>query len=231
MPNRADGGHDLDAMAAAVTERTRMAIVCSPNNPTGPAVTAPSSRRSWPGAVHRAGRPRRGLRRVRDRADRGPGRPAARAVPEPRRPPHLLEGVRARRAARRVRPRPGLRARRRPRLRHPAVGHRAGPGRGARQPRARVRAAGAGVRDRGAARPHRDVAPRAGLGRAGRPGQLRVAADRRADRARGRSASSRRHHRPRLRNEGIRVSIGEHEAVGTLLETARSLVGDLQAAR
>jgi histidinol-phosphate aminotransferase len=32
-------------------------------------------------------------------------------------------------------------------------------------------------------------------------------------------------------NEGIRVSIGEHEAVGTLLETARSLVGDLQAAR
>jgi histidinol-phosphate aminotransferase len=30
--------------------------------------------------------------------------------------------------------------------------------------------------------------------------------------------------------EGIRISIGEHEAVGTLLETARSLVGDLQVA-
>jgi histidinol-phosphate aminotransferase len=31
----ADGGHDLDAMAAAVDERTRLAIVCNPNNPTG----------------------------------------------------------------------------------------------------------------------------------------------------------------------------------------------------
>ncbi|WP_182066215.1 histidinol-phosphate transaminase [Curtobacterium sp. ME12] len=40
VPNRADGGHDLDVMAAAVTERTRMVLVCSPNNPTGPTVTA-----------------------------------------------------------------------------------------------------------------------------------------------------------------------------------------------
>lgn len=40
VPNRADGGHDLDAMAAAVTQRTRMVLVCSPNNPTGPIVTA-----------------------------------------------------------------------------------------------------------------------------------------------------------------------------------------------
>ncbi|PYY65682.1 aminotransferase [Curtobacterium sp. MCPF17_003] len=39
VPNRPDGGHDLDAMAAAVTERTRMVLVCSPNNPTGPIVT------------------------------------------------------------------------------------------------------------------------------------------------------------------------------------------------
>jgi len=31
--------HDLAAMAAAVTERTRVAIICSPNNPTGTAVT------------------------------------------------------------------------------------------------------------------------------------------------------------------------------------------------
>jgi histidinol-phosphate aminotransferase len=31
--------HDLDAMAAAVTDRTRAVIVCSPNNPTGPVVT------------------------------------------------------------------------------------------------------------------------------------------------------------------------------------------------
>jgi histidinol-phosphate aminotransferase len=31
--------HDLDAMAAAVTDRTKVVIVCTPNNPTGPAVT------------------------------------------------------------------------------------------------------------------------------------------------------------------------------------------------
>ncbi len=35
----ADGRHDLDAMAAAITERTRAVLVCSPNNPTGPALT------------------------------------------------------------------------------------------------------------------------------------------------------------------------------------------------
>ncbi len=34
----AEARHDLDAMAAAVTERTRLVLVCSPNNPTGPAV-------------------------------------------------------------------------------------------------------------------------------------------------------------------------------------------------
>jgi histidinol-phosphate aminotransferase len=31
--------HDLDAMAAAVTPRTRLVMVCSPNNPTGTVVT------------------------------------------------------------------------------------------------------------------------------------------------------------------------------------------------
>lgn len=30
--------HDLDAMADAITERTRLVLVCTPNNPTGPAV-------------------------------------------------------------------------------------------------------------------------------------------------------------------------------------------------
>lgn len=34
-----DGRHDLAAMAAAVTERTKVVLVCTPNNPTGPAVT------------------------------------------------------------------------------------------------------------------------------------------------------------------------------------------------
>ena len=39
VPLTADGRHDLDAMAAAVTDRTRVVIVCTPNNPTGPAVS------------------------------------------------------------------------------------------------------------------------------------------------------------------------------------------------
>jgi len=39
VPVTADGRHDLDAMAAAVTELTKVVIVCTPNNPTGPSVT------------------------------------------------------------------------------------------------------------------------------------------------------------------------------------------------
>lgn len=38
VPNTPDHRHDLDAMAAAVTDRTRVVIVCSPNNPTGTAI-------------------------------------------------------------------------------------------------------------------------------------------------------------------------------------------------
>ncbi|MES2093352.1 MAG: histidinol-phosphate transaminase [Actinomycetota bacterium] len=40
VPNTADHRHDLPAMLAAITERTRAVIVCSPNNPTGSIVTA-----------------------------------------------------------------------------------------------------------------------------------------------------------------------------------------------
>jgi len=39
VPCRADGGHDLDAMAAAVTDRTRCILLCTPNNPTGRVIT------------------------------------------------------------------------------------------------------------------------------------------------------------------------------------------------
>ncbi|MET7396403.1 histidinol-phosphate transaminase [Dactylosporangium sp. NPDC005572] len=38
IPNTADHAHDLDAMAAAITDKTRLVIVCNPNNPTGTAV-------------------------------------------------------------------------------------------------------------------------------------------------------------------------------------------------
>lgn len=39
VPLRGDGTHDLDAMADAVTERTTLIILCSPNNPTGTTIT------------------------------------------------------------------------------------------------------------------------------------------------------------------------------------------------
>ncbi|MFC5502233.1 histidinol-phosphate transaminase [Lysinimonas soli] len=39
VPNLPDGRHDLDAMAAAITERTRAVVVCTPNNPTSTIVT------------------------------------------------------------------------------------------------------------------------------------------------------------------------------------------------
>ncbi|QJU55442.1 histidinol-phosphate transaminase [Herbiconiux sp. KACC 21604] len=40
VPNTPDHRHDLDAMAAAITERTRLVLVCTPNNPTSAIVTA-----------------------------------------------------------------------------------------------------------------------------------------------------------------------------------------------
>ncbi|MBO0870803.1 MAG: histidinol-phosphate transaminase [Micromonosporaceae bacterium] len=41
VPNRPDHGHDLPAMAAAVSDRTRLVLVCNPNNPTGTALRRP----------------------------------------------------------------------------------------------------------------------------------------------------------------------------------------------
>lgn len=40
VPLTAEARHDLNAMATAVTDRTRVVMVCSPNNPTGPAIRA-----------------------------------------------------------------------------------------------------------------------------------------------------------------------------------------------
>ncbi|MBO3102462.1 histidinol-phosphate transaminase [Cellulomonas fengjieae] len=40
VPVGADGRLDLEAMSAAITPRTKVVLVCTPNNPTGPAVRA-----------------------------------------------------------------------------------------------------------------------------------------------------------------------------------------------
>jgi histidinol-phosphate aminotransferase len=40
VPLTNEGRHDIAAMADAITDRTRAVLVCSPNNPTGPVVTA-----------------------------------------------------------------------------------------------------------------------------------------------------------------------------------------------
>lgn len=39
IPNLTDHRHDLDAMLAAIDDRTRVVILCTPNNPTGAAIT------------------------------------------------------------------------------------------------------------------------------------------------------------------------------------------------
>ncbi len=39
VPVTADGRHDLAAMRAAITDRTKVVLLCTPNNPTGPALT------------------------------------------------------------------------------------------------------------------------------------------------------------------------------------------------
>src|SRR5699024_8166475 len=39
VPLTAAAEHDLEAMAAAITDRTRLVLLCTPNNPTGPSLS------------------------------------------------------------------------------------------------------------------------------------------------------------------------------------------------
>ena len=192
VPGRPGGPadtHDLEALAAAVDESTRLVFVCNPNNPTGTAV-----RRAGAGAVPRRRpasnprRPRRGVPRVRHRPRR-PRRPGADAgAAERRRAAHLLEGVGAGGPAGRL---PGRRGPR---------GGRGSPRRTCRSAspaRPGGRGRGAGQRGRGArpvrrgdrrARPAHRRPAGARPGRRRQPGQLRLAADGGADGgARGRA--------------------------------------------
>jgi histidinol-phosphate aminotransferase len=45
VPLTADARHDLDAMLAAITDRTKVVVICTPNNPTGPSVRGEELRR------------------------------------------------------------------------------------------------------------------------------------------------------------------------------------------
>ena len=139
--------HDLDAMAAEITVATRLVLICNPNNPTSTSLPLDEvARVHGAGAAPRVRHPRRGLLRVRA----GPGRHlrlAGSAAPlaQPRAAADLLQGLRARRPARRLR---AVRVRGLPRRR--------GPGAPALLPQH----GRAGRRRGGAAPPGRGRAPR-----------------------------------------------------------------------
>ena len=202
--------HDLDAMRAAITPRTRVVFVANPNNPTGTWIARDRGRRlRRERAARRRRRARRGLRRV-----PRPGRALAlarldRPPSEPRRLAHVLEGLRPRGAAHRLR-RDGSAARRPGQPRPPAL------------QRQRARAGGG---DRRAARPglrrgERDAEPRrpaAGRGRRRAP-RLRDAAVERQLRAR-----ARRRRRARLPRA---ARAGRDRAAGRELRPARVAARD-----
>lgn len=232
VPNRADGGHDLDAMAAAVTERTRMVIVCTPNNPTGPVVT---------GAEFEAfmARVPSSVLVVLDEAyaEFVTEPTAVRGAPLLERYPNLvvlrtfskaygLAGLRVGYALGPTYVLDAVRACAIP-LSVTAQGQAAALASLERESELLARVSEiAALRDRivTSLREQGWDVPDAQGNFVWLPtGELTAHAAERFEQA-GIIVRA-------FGNEGIRVSIGEHEAVGTLLETARSLVGDLQAAR
>lgn len=136
VPPTADARHDLDAMAAAVTDRTRVVIVCTPNNPTGPIVTraefaafvaaVPQDVLILLDEAYAEGHRARCSGRAR-RAD-------LRAASERGGAAYVLQGLRPRRPPRRLCDRPPPGARCRAQHRRAAVGDRSGRAGSARQP-------------------------------------------------------------------------------------------------
>ncbi len=232
MPNRPDGGHDLEAMAAAVTDRTRMVIVCTPNNPTGPIVTADEFERFMgavpstvlvvldeayaefvtdPSAVRGGaliGRfPNLVVLRTFSKAYGLAGLRVGYAIG----PQYVLDAVRACAIP----------------LSVTAQGQAAALASLEREDELLERVAElAASRDRivAALREQGWPVPDAQGNFVWLPTGAGTAAAAEAFEAAGIIVRG-------FPPEGIRISIGEHEAVGTLLETARSLVGDLTSAR
>ena len=199
-------------MADAITDRTRLVLVCTPNNPTGTAVRRAELERFLDRVpARRARRDRRGLPRVRPRRRR-PRR--ARRLPRPaqrRRAAHLLQGVRAGRAA------GGLRGRARAGGRGAAQdggavrGQRPRPGRGDGVAGRRGRAARAG---RSAGRGAHPGAATPCASRAGPRCRTRRPTSSGCGSASGPPTSPPPARRPvsssgRSRGEGARVTIGE----------------------
>ena len=165
---------DLDHARAQVEEhRPAVVLLPSPNNPTGTALPPEAVTRALRGGRRRAGRGRRGVRRVPPRRDAQRPRAAA-AAPQPGRHPHHEQGLRARgRPAGLPRGRAGdlRRAPGRPAALPPVRGD---PGRGPRGAAARARAARQGRRPPCRTGRLRRLAARAGAEGRGQRRQLRA---------------------------------------------------------
>ena len=225
VPVDADGRHDLDAMAAAVTDRTKVVIVCTPNNPTGPSVTD-AELRAFVAQVPDhvlvvVDEAYREFVREDDPVD-GLALPAAHANVAVMRTFAKAYGLAGFRVGYARRARGGRR--RRTRLRAAVRRLQRRPGRRRGQPRRRGGAAGAGRRDRGRARPRGRCAARRRAG---------PSPSRRATSSGCRWASARPSSSPLAEEagitvrpfagEGVRVSIGEPEANDVFLGVAGRL--------